>query len=87
MNNNFKLIKIIHDYSSESILLIAKFLEHLELDNIMVTSLTKKNIQKLDKMHTKIMQNTKFVYILYIKIAQIKISYNNECTKNIQSAN
>ena len=53
----------------------------------MVTSLTKKNIQELDKTHTKIIQNTKFVYILYIKIAQIKISYNNECTKNIQSAN
>ena len=56
MNNNFKLIKIIHDYSPESNLQIAKFLEHLELYNIMVTSLTKKNIQELDKTHTKIIQ-------------------------------
>ena len=29
------------------------------------------------------MQNTKFVYALYTKIVQIKILYNNECTKNI----
>ena len=34
-------------------------------------------------MYTKIMQNTKFVYILYTKITQIKILYDKECTKNI----
>ena len=33
-------------------------------------------------MYTKNIQNTKFVYILYTKIVQIKILYNNECTKN-----
>ena len=31
----------------------------------------------------KNIQNTKFVYILYIKIVQIKILYDNECTKNV----
>ena len=34
-------------------------------------------------MYTKIIQNTKFVYILYKKIVQMKILYNNECTKNL----
>ena len=34
-------------------------------------------------MYIKIIQNTKFVYILYTKIVQIKISYDNECTKNV----
>ena len=34
-------------------------------------------------MCTKIIQNTKFVYILYTKIVQIKILYHNECTKNV----
>ena len=35
-------------------------------------------------MHTKIIQNTKFVYILYTKIIQqIKILYDNECTKSV----
>ena len=34
-------------------------------------------------MCTKIIQNTKFVYILYTKIVQIKILYDNECTKNV----
>ena len=33
-------------------------------------------------MYTKIIQNTKFVYILYTKIVQIKILHDNECTKN-----
>ena len=32
-------------------------------------------------MYTKITQNTKFVYILYTKIVQIKILYDQECTK------
>ena len=36
-------------------------------------SLTKQFVQKLYKMYTKIIPNTKFVYILYAKIAQIKI--------------
>ena len=31
----------------------------------------------------KNIQNTKFVYILYIKIVQIKIFYDNECAKNV----
>ena len=31
------------------------------------------------------MQNTKFVYIFYTKIAQIKILYDNECTKNVHT--
>ena len=34
-------------------------------------------------MYTKIIQNTGFVNILYTKIAQIKISYDIECTKNV----
>ena len=29
------------------------------------------------------MQNTKFVYILYTKIVQIKVLYDNECTKKL----
>ena len=32
-------------------------------------------------MYTKITQNTKFVYILYTKIVQIKILYDQEYTK------
>ena len=48
-----------------------------------MTFLTKKFVQKLYKMYTKIIQNTKFVYILYTKIVQIKILYDNECTKNV----
>ena len=48
-----------------------------------MTLLTKKFVQKLYKMYTKIIQNTKFVYILYTKIVQIKILYDNECTKNV----
>ena len=32
-------------------------------------------------MYTKIIQNTKYVYILYTKIVQIKIY---ECTKNVR---
>ena len=39
-------------------------------------------LQKLNKMYSKIFQNTKFVYILYTKIVKIKVYYNNECTKN-----
>ena len=34
-------------------------------------------------MYTKIIQNTKFVYILHKKIVQIKILYDNERTKNV----
>ena len=34
-------------------------------------------------MYTKIIQNTKFVYILDTKIVQIKILYNNDRTKNV----
>ena len=33
-------------------------------------------------MYTKIIQNTKFVYVLYTKVVQIKTLYDNECTKN-----
>ena len=44
---------------------------------------TKKSVQKLCKMYTKIIQSTKFVYILYTEIAQIKLFYDNECTKNV----
>ena len=36
-------------------------------------------------MYTKIIQNTNIVYILYTKIVQIKILYDNECTKNVQT--
>ena len=36
-------------------------------------------------MYTLFIQNTNFVYILHIKIAQIKILYDNECTKNVQT--
>ena len=34
-------------------------------------------------MYTKIIQNIQFLYILYTKIVQIKILYDNECTKNV----
>ena len=34
-------------------------------------------------MYTKTIQNTKFVYILYAMIVQIKISDGNECTRNV----
>ena len=34
-------------------------------------------------MYTKIIRNTKFVYILYAKIAQSKILYVNKCTRNV----
>ena len=48
--------------------------------------MTKKIVQKLYKMYTKIIQNTKFVYILYTKTVQIKILYNNYIyTKKIQT--
>ena len=46
-------------------------------------SLTKKIVQKLYKIYTKIKQNTYFVYVLYTKIVQIKILFDNECTKNV----
>ena len=36
-------------------------------------------------MYTKIIQNTNIVYILYTEIVQIKILYDNECTKNVQT--
>ena len=42
-----------------------------------------KIVQKLYKMYTKIIQNTKFVYILYTKTVQIKILYDNEYTKSV----
>ena len=32
-------------------------------------------------MYTKITENTNFVYILYTKVVQIKILYDNECKK------
>ena len=48
--------------------------------------MTKKIVQKLYKMYTKIIQNTKFVYILYTKTVPIKILYNNYTyTKTIQT--
>ena len=34
-------------------------------------------------MYTTIIQNTKFVCILYDKIVQIKILYDNKCTRNV----
>ena len=34
-------------------------------------------------MYTKIIQNPSFVYILYTKIVQIKISYDTEYKKNV----
>ena len=48
-----------------------------------IYTLTKKFVQKLYKIYTKIIQNTKFVYNLYTKIVQIKIFYSNEYTKNV----
>ena len=36
-------------------------------------------------MYLKIIQNTKFIYILHTKIVQIKILYDNICTKNVQT--
>ena len=36
-------------------------------------------------MYTLFIQNTNFVHILHIKIVQIKILYDNECTKNVQT--
>ena len=47
------------------------------------STFTKKFVQILYKIYTKIIQNTKLVYILYTKIVQIKILYDNECTKNV----
>ena len=46
-------------------------------------TLTKKFVQTLHKIYTTILQSTKFVYILYTKILQIKILYDNECTRNV----
>ena len=34
-------------------------------------------------MYTTIIQNTKIVCILYNKTVQIKILYDNECTRNV----
>ena len=34
-------------------------------------------------MYTKIIQHTKSVYILYTKIVEIKVLYDNECTRNL----
>ena len=34
-------------------------------------------------MYAKIKQSTKFLYILYTKIVQIKILCDKECTKNV----
>ena len=48
-----------------------------------LNALTKIFVQKLYKMYLKIIQNTKFIYILHTKIVQIKILYDNECTKNV----
>ena len=38
-------------------------------------------------MYTKIIKNTNLVYILYTEIVQIKILYDNECTKNVYTSN
>ena len=46
-------------------------------------TLTKTFVQKLYKTHTKITQNTKFVYILYRRIVRIRILFDNECTKDV----
>ena len=47
-----------------------------------MNSLTKKIVQKLYTMHTKIMQNSiKFAYILYMKIVKSKTSYDNKYTR------
>ena len=49
-----------------------------------LTSAGQKNCTKtIQNVHTKKILNTKFAYILYTKIVQIQILYNNECTKNI----
>ena len=45
-------------------------------------TLTKNFVQKLYIMYTNIIQNTKFVYILYTMIVQIKTLYD-ECTKKL----
>ena len=45
--------------------------------------LPKITVQKLYIVYIKTIQNAKFVYILYKKIAQIKISYVNECTRHV----
>ena len=42
-----------------------------------------KFVQKLYKIYTNTIQNTKFVYMLHTKITKIKILYDNECTKNV----
>ena len=64
---------------------ISKILLHtlLLLDFKISETLTKKFVQKLYKMYTKTIQNTKFVYSLHAKIVQIKILFDNECTKNV----
>ena len=49
------------------------------LKNVLHWALTK----YLYKNYTKKHKNTKFVYILYIKIAQIKTLHNNECSRNV----
>ena len=46
--------------------------------------LPKKNVQRLYKMYIKIIQNDKFVYILYTKIVQIKALHDNERIKYVQ---
>ena len=46
-------------------------------------ALAKTLLQKLYKMYTKVIQNTISVYVWYTKIVQIKILYDNECTKNV----
>ena len=61
-------------------------IDHVQLNFLLiespVASVTKKVVQKLWKVYTKIIQNTKFVYILYIKVVPIKILYDNKCTGN-----
>ena len=46
-------------------------------------ALAKTFLQKLYKMYTKVIQNTISVYVWYTEIVQIKILYDNECTKNV----
>ena len=59
---------------------------YVTISNLWLPIMATKNfVQKLYKIYTKIIKNTKFVYILYTKIVQIKILYEimNECTKNV----
>ena len=46
------------------------------------TTLTQTFVQKLNKMYTKIILNTQYVYTLYTRIVQMKSSYDHKCIRN-----